>query len=192
MLYNQIINQISEYVENACQQPSNCFGKALWDNHILEVVKYAEVLALQSGAQRDVVVLAALLHDIAGILDESLYAEHHIHSMGLAEEILKRYDYPSERIAMVTACIYTHRGSRKLPPKSIEARCVANADAMAHISRVDSLLVYAHNERGLNDQQSQQFVYDKINRSWKKMHGSIRKLFEAHYQRALLQLKVAA
>lgn len=192
MQYNQIINHISDYVENACMQPANCFGKALWDNHILEVVKFAEVLALQSGAQRDVVVLAALLHDIAGIVDQSLYADHHIHSMGFAEEILKKHDYPQERIEMVKACIYTHRGSLKLPPKSIEARCVANADAMAHISKVDSLLIYAHNEKGLNDQQSQQFVYDKINRSWKKMHTSIRKLFEAHYQRALLQLKIAA
>lgn len=192
MIYESIINQISSLVESACYQPENTFGFGIWDNHILEVVKFTEILAMQSGAERDIAILAALLHDYAGIIDSTLYEDHHLHGAKLAKAILVGMGYPEERAIRVSEAILTHRGSRKMPPKSLEARIVANADALAHIYRWETLVTYAQVQRGLSLTQSQEFVGAKLARSWAKMHVSVKRLFESYYINAKEALSAAA
>ncbi len=192
MNYSPIINQVSAMVEAACYQPANVFGAGIWDNHILEVVKFTELLATKMNAERDIAVLAALLHDYAAIVDCTLYEDHHIHGAHLASAILVGLGYPHDRAERVANAILTHRGSKKMPSLTLEARIVANADALAHIYQWESLLVYAQEQRGLNQQESRVFVAEKLSRSWHKMHTSIKKVFEYHYNSAIKALSIAA
>ena len=46
--------------------------------HIKAVVDNAVMLAKQFGADEEIVIIAAWLHDIASITDYNLYEEHHI------------------------------------------------------------------------------------------------------------------
>lgn len=192
MIYDHLINQVSELVETACYLPENPFGEGIWSNHILEVVKFTEILATESGAERDIAILAALLHDYAGIVDRALYEDHHHHGACMAKSMLIGLGYPADRAQRVSDAILTHRGSKKMPPKTLEARIVANADALAHIYQWQSLVLYAEEKRGLDVYQSRRFVYEKLTRSWQKMHSTIKKLFEPYYIEVIQALSLAA
>ncbi len=188
---NTLINSIAKIVEKACKSKNNVFGEGVWENHILEVVKYADALAIERGADREICVLAALLHDYAGIYDYKYYKKHHIHGMKAAEILLSQYDYPQDKINAVKAAIYSHRASVKVPYSSKEAECVADADAMAHIHRYDTLVVYAHDRRKLSWLQSRRFVSEKIERSFNKMSDYAKEMFFNQYLQIVNQLKAA-
>ena len=83
----RMIAEIGGIVEAACRSSANKFGYGIWSHHIVSVVKYAKQLALLLGADEEVVELAALLHDYAGIKDSALAEEHHIHGAAEAERI---------------------------------------------------------------------------------------------------------
>ncbi len=91
---NQLINSISELVESACRSESNTFGYTIWSYHIIHVVRIAKELADEYGAEKEIVTLAALLHDYAGIKDRTKIKDHHIHGAEEAENILAGYKYP--------------------------------------------------------------------------------------------------
>ena len=73
-------NDILEYLQNEiyvrCQKPANKFGMGCY-YHIEAVVKNGELLAEKYNADKEIVMIAAWLHDIASITDYALYEEHH-------------------------------------------------------------------------------------------------------------------
>lgn len=79
MLRLQMIGEIERIVEDACKSDSNAFGYGIWSHHIVYVVKYAKQLAEKLSADSEIVEIAALLHDYAGIKDSTMAEEHHIH-----------------------------------------------------------------------------------------------------------------
>jgi uncharacterized protein len=139
-----------------------CFADD-YDHHILQVVKYARILAGKTNADREVVELAALLHDIA-VKDND--AVHETVGAETAEKILKDLDYSFEVIKRVKDCILTHR--TKGEPKTKEAEIIRNADAMAHI---DSLpfLVKVGLEREKSFDKAMLWVKKKIEKADKKL-----------------------
>jgi len=50
------------------------------------------------GADSEIVGIAALLHDYAGIKDRRLIEEHHIYGAVEAERVLSEFTYPKDRI----------------------------------------------------------------------------------------------
>ncbi len=178
----QIIRNISAIVKRACYAENNVFGSGVWDNHIISVMMYADALAVQNGADREVCALAALLHDYAGIYDYKYYEDHHIHSGKAARYLLTYFNYPNDKIEKVVDAIFTHRGSKTFTYNSIEGEVLANADALAHFFEYESLLTYASKQRQLSPQQSQQFVRAKIERSYRKMSPAVRQMVSQQYQ----------
>ena len=83
-----IFENLRHEIYSRCQKPTNQFGMGCY-YHIIAVVKNAEILAEQYGADKEVVMIAAWLHDIASITDYSLYELHHIHGAEMARRILK-------------------------------------------------------------------------------------------------------
>lgn len=165
----KIINQVARIVENGCRSKNNVFGYGVWSHHIITVVEYAKVMAIELEADVEVVQLAALLHDYAGIINHRYYKDHHIYSGIEAERLLRGLDYPEDRIQMVKDCIYSHRGSLDIQPDSIEAVCVADADAIAHIENVPSLMYLAYNMKHLDIEEGAEWVSQKIDRSFNKL-----------------------
>lgn len=185
----QPLETVRAYAEAACRAEANRFGYGIWTHHIRVVVRYGHELSALTGADPEIVEFAALLHDFAGIRDVALETEHHLHGADEARRLLASLAYPPERTERVAACILTHRARSGDAPGSLEARCVASADALAHLTQVPSLLRLAYDERGLGVDESAAWVLAKLKRSYAKLMPEARPLAETPYRAALEVLK---
>lgn len=174
--------ELYKIVEDACKSETNAFGYGIWKDHILYVIKYAKEFAPIFKADPEIVELAALLHDYAGIKDESLHKKHHIYGAEEAEKLLKKYDYPSEKISIIKDCILNHRGSVLGETTTPEAECLINADAAAHLKGFTSLLHLTYVKFGMTKDEGNEWVLKKIGRSWKKMSPNVRELLSPQYE----------
>lgn len=181
----QKIKSIEDMVRSACYKPTNVFGSGIWDHHVKWVVKFGRMLATETGADPLIVELAALLHDYASIKSFALYTNHHIHGVQEAERILGPMGFETRTIEGVTHCILTHRASMQVERKTIEAVCIADADAMAHFVGVPSLLNYAMEGKGLTLNESRQWVLAKLSRSWNKLSETAKRLAKPYYTAAV-------
>ena len=181
---NDIIDYLQKEVKRRCQLPTNFFGMGCY-YHIESVAKNAEILAKKYGADIEIVIIAAWLHDIASVTDYNLYAEHHIYGTQIAEEILKRFDYEEDRIQKVQKCILNHRGSVKNNKSTLEELCVADADAISHFDNVPVLLYLAYVRRGLDIEEGKGFVKNKLERSFQKLSDLSKEFYWDKYNKIM-------
>ena len=123
-----VLSASKEYSDNASDHYD------FWEQHIKFVVKEALILAEKYDADKEIVELGALLHDIALITRTGTRAEHHINSKIVAEQFLSQYKYPSDKRERVLNCILHHRSSKNAD--NIEELCVADADIIAHFDNI--------------------------------------------------------
>ncbi len=183
-----ILEYLQKEVYSRCNQPTNQFGMGCY-YHIEAVVKNAELLAEKYGADKEVVIIAAWLHDIASITDYNLYAEHHIHGVQMAKEILGKLGYDEEKVALIQDCIRNHRGSKTMEKRSIEEVCVADADAISHFDSVPSLLYLAYVERQMDIEEGVRFVREKLERSFRKLSEESKVFYEDKYHQVMKVLE---
>lgn len=181
-------DSIEQIVEQACAADTNIFGYDIWTHHILKVVENTKQLASRFDADPEIVEIAALLHDYASIKDKALYADHHIHGPIEAEKLLKRFDYPKEKREAVKNAIATHRASVTVEHRSAEGACLANADAMAHVEQVPSLLYLAYVHHGMGIDEGKTWVKAKLQRSWQKLRADVQELVRGEYEATLMVL----
>lgn len=184
-----MIEEIRQMVRDACRSDANAYGYGIWSHHVKQVAQHAEELAPVLGADREVVEIAALLHDIASIRDERDRAYHHEVGALQAQEILAPYDYPPEKVELVTRCIMSHRASIPTSRSTPEEVCISSADAMAHISEVPSLLYLAYVRKGLDIDDGKRWVSDKLRRSWTKLCEAAQDMMLTQYHSALITLQ---
>jgi uncharacterized protein len=182
-----IVGEIQKYVESECRKETNRYGMNAYEGHFVSVVKYAKLLAAETGADMEIVELSAWLHDIASILGD--YENHHVTGAILAEELLKGYNYPQDRIESIKHCIIAHRGSRDIPRESIEAECLADADALSHFDNIHSLFYLALVIKKMTPFDAKIFVREKLKRSWKKITPRAQTLIRPKYDAAMLLLE---
>ena len=182
-----ILNYLQKDLYQRCSRPTNAFGMGLYD-HIVSVVENAELLAEHYGADKEIVMIAAWLHDIASATDYSLYPEHHIHGARMAGDILTAFGYEEERIRRVQDCILHHRGSVVKEKHSPEEICVADADAISHFDNVPSLLYMAYVAKGMGIEEGKSFVRGKLNRSYGKLSGASRNYYQGKYRQVIAVL----
>ena len=165
-----MIEKVREIVKKECEIPKTGKNRAwdwrFWKYHIVPVVKYAKLLAKKIGADEELVELCALLHDIGAI---NFGAENH-EKTGVpeTEKILQQFNYSQEVINEVKHCIESHRGSGSTEPKTIIARIVKNADAMAHFDAIPVLIQFGLEKENNNIENAVKWVFDKIERDWNK------------------------
>ncbi|MEK6263767.1 MAG: HD domain-containing protein [Clostridium sp.] len=179
---NTLIEKLTELVENACKSKSNKYGYGIWSHHIKPMLQISTKLASFYNADEEIVIIATLLHDLAGIRDNSKTKEHHIYGSIEAEEILRKYNYPDDRIEKVKRCILNHRGSFNNFNDIFEEICVADADAMAHIEQIGSLFYLVYKEMDMEIEEGIQYIKGKINRDWHKMSEKSKEIFKYKYE----------
>ena len=185
MTYELIREKMLSELKEKCYSQSNKFGSNIWEHHMLPVIHYSRLMAEELKADYEIVDLGAILHDYASVKDYSLYKEHHIHGAEEAEILLLRCNYPKVKIERVKNCIYEHRGSVKVKQMTKESICVASGDAMSHIANVPSLLHLAYTTKGMNIEQGNRWVKDKIERSWNKLCIEAKEIIRIKYESAL-------
>jgi uncharacterized protein len=183
-----IKESVSGIVEDACKKETNYFGYGIWTHHILPVVKYSKLMAKKIGANEEIVEIAALLHDYASVKDHELYEDHHIHGAELAEEILKKLNYPQENIGQVKHCILSHRGSKVSQKLTKEALCVADADAMAHFDSIASLFYLAFFSHKMTIDEANSWLMKKLDRSFNKLSPQAKEIIHNKYEASKLLL----
>lgn len=180
----EIIEHIQNEVHKRATSPENKFGIGVY-YHIESVVKNAKLLAEKYQADKEVVVIAAWLHDIASITDYKLYKEHHIYGAKIAEEILKELNYEEEKINLVKECIKNHRGSINNERLTVEEKCVADADAVSHLDNIPGLLYLAYVERKMDINEGKEFVKSKLKRSFQKLSEESKEIYLEKYNNAM-------
>ena len=78
-----IINEIKHFVENECKKPSSKYGYEPFRFHFAPMVNYAEKLADELGGDKEVILIAAWLHDIGSIIHSR--EDHHITGAKIAK-----------------------------------------------------------------------------------------------------------
>lgn len=179
-----ILEYLQDEVYLRCQKPANKFGMGCY-YHIEAVVKNGELLAQKYGADMEIVMIAAWMHDIASITDYTLYENHHIHGAEIARDLLTKFSYDESRISLVQACIRNHRGSITLVRNSIEELCVADADAISHFDSVPSLLYLAYVEKRMSLEEGIRFVKGKLERSFCKLSPESKAFYEDKYREVM-------
>ena len=157
--------------------------------HIEAVVRNGEILAEKYNADKEIVMIAAWLHDIASITDYALYKEHHIHGAQIAYELLSKLSYDESKILIVQNCIKNHRGSVYIDKNNVEELCVADADAISHFDNVPNLLYLAYAERKMGLEEGIQFVKGKLERSFCKLSNESKEYYKEKYYQAMNILK---
>jgi len=113
-------------------------GDAAHDfSHLLRVVKTAKALAHSEGADLSVVVPAAWLHDCVHVAKNSpLRAQASQMSAEQAVLFLQEIGYPENHLSAIRHAIEAHSFTAKIPPKTLEAKVVQDADRLDAIGAV--------------------------------------------------------
>ena len=133
----KITEEIKQFVEAECKKPTSKYGYEPFPEHFVPVVKYVKEMADDLGGDKEVLQIAAWLHDIGSIIYGRV--DHHLTSAKIAEDQLKLLGYPEDRIQKVKDCILSHRGSQKVAPKSLEAQILIEADAISAFDNINGL-----------------------------------------------------
>lgn len=180
--YNKIKKSVYEIVREAAYSENNEFTYTVWNYHILPVAEHALNLGKKLKADLEILELASLLHDYAGLKHYKYYKKHHIYGAKFAGEILKDLAYPKQKILQVQECILCHRGSVPLAKRTIEAKILASADAMAHITEIADIFFLAYGVHGLETYEGCQWIKRKLSRSWEKIMPKGKEIVEDDYQ----------
>lgn len=108
--------------------------------HVLRVYRMAQRLARAAGADEEITLAAALLHDAAPPENSAGEAQRQAHqhtSADLAGQLLRAEGWPEERIAAVQHCIRAHRfRDPSEPPRTLEAQVLFDADKLDAIGAI--------------------------------------------------------
>ena len=170
---NEVKEKITEYKLNSKDNYD------FWNEHIKYVYFESQKLAEQYGADMEIVKLGALLHDIALICKVGERKDHHINGKILAEEILKKYNYPNDKMNRVLSCVFNHRSSKNAT--NIEALCVSDADILAHFDNIPMLFnsAYNRNNIALNDVRS--WMKDEFEKDYNELSDKTKESFKERY-----------
>ena len=99
-------------------------------DHVLRVMRSAEEIGEELGADLEVLRAAALLHDAAGADPRENRAQHESASADFSREVLTNEGWSPDRIEAVVECVLSHRYRGKQRPASLEAQILFDADKL--------------------------------------------------------------
>jgi len=166
---SEITEKVREKVVLICAEYKRKYDYDFYDDHIKYVVNNAISLAEEYDANKEIVELGALLHDIAQPLEIGESEEHHINGAKVAGDLLKEFNYPLDKTKRVQSCILNHRGSTDYPRNSIEEECIADADVIAHFDRVPSLFALVYKSKNMSIKDGALYVKNKLDRDYNKL-----------------------
>jgi len=122
-----VLAQVHEEIE---QRFVYCYNLAhSWD-HVKRVYKLAEYIAEQEGADRFIVSMAVLMHDLGHTVERKGNKHHVDLSVKLASELMLTYQIPAKLQEDIIHAILAHSFSRGLEPRTLEAGVVRDADRL--------------------------------------------------------------
>jgi uncharacterized protein len=183
--YKEIRDKVYNIAKEACYAPTNVWKETAWTHHVLPVVEHSISLGKKMKADLEVLEIAALLHDHAGIVDMKKYKNHHVEGAKMAKDILFEINFPENKIEKVAQCIYEHRGSVLKEKNNLESKILASADAMSHFTELADMFLLAFGVHKYSTSEGCEWLKGKLDRSWKKIIPEGQKLIEDDYKIAM-------
>jgi uncharacterized protein len=105
--------------------------------HVRRVVRAAREIAVLEGAQLEIVLPSAWLHDCVAVpKDSPLRSQASRLAAERAVEFLREHDFPEDLLVPVHHCIHAHSFSAKVEPQTIEAGVVQDADRLEALGAI--------------------------------------------------------
>ena len=174
--------KIEKYVKTLCGNDDNRFTKQFFEEHILLVIKYGLQLADYYKADKEIIRLAGLLHDVSVLLSNNKLEVHNVDSSTVATKLLKVYSYNEDRIKRVSDCILKHLRPLHEGGGNREEVCVSNADAMAQIVKPAYWLYFAFKIRGLSYHEGLSWYRKRITDNWNALVDPAKNLIREEYE----------
>ena len=127
----ELTASITAYVRQALHEP----GSHGFD-HTLRVTRVCEIIGQQERADMQILIPAALFHDIARPLEKKTGVSHEEEGARIAGEYLSESRYPPDCIPLVMHAIRAHRFRSELVPETLEAKILSDADKLDAIGAV--------------------------------------------------------
>ena len=182
-----IVEEIKNFVEEESKKPGSKYGYEPFAFHFASVVKYAEELADELGADKEIVSIAAWLHDIGSVVHGR--EDHHLTGAKIAEEKLKELNYPEEKIELVKKCILNHRGSQDNSPETIEEKIISDADALSNFDNIAGIFKAAFVFENLTQGEAKESVKKKLENKWSKLYfENSKKIIKSKYEAVIILL----
>ncbi len=113
--------------------------------HIERVYRLCETIGLAEGADLEILLTAALLHDAQGSHPGGgTRNDHHLRSAEFAGKLLAEMGWGENRICAVQACIIAHRFRKDDIPQSLEAKVLFDADKLDVIGAIGVVRALAY------------------------------------------------
>ncbi len=150
--------------------------------HVERVCRMATYLGEREGADQDIVIISALLHDI-GLADEiKLGVDHSDRSASMAESYLRSIDFEKNKTERIVEAIRCHRYGKRLIPQTVEGKILQDADRLDAIGAIGIARAFAYGgARGapIYDAEEKAENYDPF-----KVKSTM-----THFQEKLLKIK---
>jgi putative nucleotidyltransferase with HDIG domain len=180
--------QMRSLIKDACNRGTGPFDAVFFEKHTCVMAQIADTLAQTFHADREVVALAAYLHDISAIEDYATVSRHHILGGERAREILSALGYPNEKIDAVRRCILFHSAPVAPGQGTAEEVCISNADAASQIMMPGYWLHYAFVVKHLGYEIGLAWYAEKIDSHWSGMVEEARAIAAEAYHAAKILL----
>ena len=138
-----LLTTIKEFVmQNSGQDDIHGFP------HIMRVCDLCQKIGEKLNANLKVLTTASLLHDISR-KNENVNLNHAEISAGIARDYLYSLGdhFSNKEIEKILHCIRAHSFSNELPPNSLEAKILSDADKLDALGAIGlyRMIIYSHN-----------------------------------------------
>ena len=157
----------------------------IYREHIQYVYKYVVMLSKDKNVDREVLELAALLHDIS-MTDMALdRSRHNEYGAEIAEQLLRENNYPEDKTQLVKRCILNHSKRRQQYRSTEEEQILVDADGLSHFDTVKALYSLPSKVMGLSEEDSVRFVQDKLTGDYNELSDDLKYLVKDKYDRIM-------
>jgi putative nucleotidyltransferase with HDIG domain len=128
--------KVAQLVEKAYVACNEDFGKWMWKNHVPVVAQIAEQLSIKYGADLDLCIAGALLHDFGDAFMYRFADNHEEVSETKAREVLSKSGYSENEIEIIMQEVIAPHSCRTGDelPKTKDAQVLSTADALTHLT----------------------------------------------------------
>ena len=157
----------------------------VYNEHIIYVCKYIDILSKNKDVDYEVLMISALLHDIA-MTDSSLDRDrHNEYGAKIAEKLLRENNYPEDKIQLVKKCILNHSNKRINYRTTDEEKILVDADCLSHFDSIYSIYTLAHDVMELSEDDSLLFVKNKLTKDYNELSDDLKYLIQDKYAKVM-------
>ena len=157
----------------------------IYREHIQYVHKYVVALSKDKNVDREVLELAAFLHDISMTDINSDRSRHNEFGAEIAEQLLRENNYPEDKTQLVKKCILNHSKRRQEYRSTEEEQILVDADGLSHFDVAKSLYSLPSKVMGLSEEDSVRFVQNKLTGDYEELSDDLKCLVKEKYDRLM-------